>query len=655
MNNIWSFLKKHITLISEASFLGIVYIVGQLPLRDFDLWFHIKSGELFVAQKGLQFTEVFSYAAAGREWIPYEWLFQITVYFLSKIGFWIIPPFIGIFTVLTCFCLLRILDYIFRLPLFPRLLLTFAFFISIYEFNTARPHVLAYSFVTLSLFLIYARIVKDKKWIYFSLPITLIWANFHSTVFLVWGLQLTFACITLFQWFLGRDKKTLLASRDLFILALINFILTVLPPLGTRDYKLLWEFFKDREFLAAFIAEWSPLSENLFGFITYSALFALSLAVFLFVTIKKKAYSFNLLGIPLFIMGFMGFTASRNIVLGSFALFVLIGWNLKSLLDWSSPKLKYFFWLPLTVLFVGFYGYQYVQKQKEVKSGRLYYPVQSTEFVKRYLKGRMFNDYAYGGYVLYNVYPTLNIFIDGRADVFHYYEMRDYLQLSIRKNLPDEEYRVFLNSLWDKYDINFAIVSVQKHNVMRKISRLLNTDPNWALVFWDDDSQVFVRRDGKNDWIIKELEAKYATPYLRDPYLKGRMDEALAEYERIDKIAQSAHTSNAIGFILMQKGKYDQAKERFLQAYGQDPTFESPYMNLAELAAKDGQLEEAINLYYKAQKIAPDRGLIYVRLGQLLLETGDDKKARQVWEKGVKNIVDEDARSKLKELLETLP
>src|SRR5256885_2396121 len=45
---------------------------------------HVKSGEIFMTQ-GITHHDVFSYVTADREWLPYEWLFQITVYNFQKI------------------------------------------------------------------------------------------------------------------------------------------------------------------------------------------------------------------------------------------------------------------------------------------------------------------------------------------------------------------------------------------------------------------------------------------------------------------------------------------------------------------------------------------------------------------------------------------
>ena len=75
---------------------------------------------------------------------------------------------------------------------------------------------------------------------------------------------------------------------------------------------------------------------------------------------------------------------------------------------------------------------------------------------------------------------------------------------------------------------------------------------------------------------------------------------------------------------------------------------------MAELSARDGDLDSAINLYLKARLLAPDRGLIYIRLGQLTLENGGSiEDARNIWQKGLENTVDEDAKKQLTKLINT--
>jgi hypothetical protein len=649
------FLKLRNEHLWELLFFVLIYFLSQLPIRDFDIWFHLKSGELFSNLGHLQFTEPFSFAAYGRNWVPYEWLFQIVSYQISRINMALLPFFISFFVVLNIFFFIRILA-LFGLNIYFRFFLAFVYFVASYEFNTIRPHVLAYAFLMLTLYLIYKRLVHDKKWLYISPVCTFVWTNLHSSSFISWGLMLTFSFLSLIQFLFTKEKKYFAEFWELMILALLNFAVTITPPLGFRDYQLLWSFFSEREFLGVFIAEWGPpQQENIFGFYLYLGFFAFAICSFVFVVLKEKKILSKIILIPPFIMGIVGFLATRNVILGVGGLLLIIGSNfsfISRLLTTRKKKIIVtLFFILAVILNIKLLGL----KMHEVKTMRLYFPVQAGLFAKNNLSGKMFNDYSYGGYLLYATYPKLQVFIDGRADVYLCCEMKEYLLLAANKHLRDDEYQKFLNGFFNKYQISFAIVSPQKHNIFRRITKLLSKDPDWTLIFWDDDAQIFVKKDGKNDGIIKSLETKYATPYLREPFPKDKIEKSLFEYERMDAVAKSARTSNAIGYIFLLQNEFQKAKDRFNDAINRDPTFESPFMNLAELAFKDREIKKAIGLYQKAQSLAPDRGLIYIRWGQFILEDTHDKNlARKIWEMGIKNTVDDDARKKLAELLQTL-
>ncbi len=647
-------LRHHRALVAEGIFLLVLFFASQLPLRDFDLWFHIKSGELFVSLGRLQQTELFSYSAYGREWITFEWLFQVVIYGISRIGLWAIPPFTSIFVVITLGTLLATLRYIFQVPLLARLVLVGIFWVSTYEFNTARPHTVAYAFLAIHLFLILARVVKHKRWIWISPVLTLVWSNVHSTGFFAWGFLLVFAGVALAQYLRQKNTIHLHTMRELLILCGINAAVTLLPPMGMKDYQLLWRFFREREFLGYFISEWGPPQDNPFGFRLYTASIIVSFTMYLLLLIKTRAGAAYLTAIPFIIMAIGGYSATRNIYLGTLGIIILTGLTVGAfhqIMHLSRNRWIMGILVGLTVL----YGWIYMLKLDSVHANRLYYPIGATEFIKTHaIQGNMFNDYNYGSYMLYRLYPHHQVFIDGRADVYECCEMRDYLKLAANKHMDDETYRKFLDAMWDAYDISYAVIVTTKHNVMRRIAALLNTDPQWILVFWDDDSQIFVRRDGKNEDIISRFGAKAATPYLRVPYISGKEEQAFAEYDRMDSIAPSARTSNALGFFLMKNGAFEEAKDRFEEAISLDPTFESPYMNLAELAVRDGEINDARTLYARALRLAPDRGLIYIRLGELtVLATGDKAHAKRIWKNGISQTVDADARKKLEELIQS--
>src|SRR5450756_443706 len=120
----------------------------------------------------------------------------------------------------------------------------------------------------------------------------------------------------------------------------------------------------------------------------------------------------------------------------------------------------------------------------------------------------------------------------------------------------------------------------------------------------------------------------------------------------MDALVPSARSENAIGYFLLEQRLLDEALAHFQKAVALNPTFESPYMNVAEIEAANGNYGTAITLYQKAMKLAPDRGLIYIRMGQLYAMADHNLiTARKVWQTGLKYTIDADARAQLQKLL----
>ena len=108
---------------------------------------------------------------------------------------------------------------------------------------------------------------------------------------------------------------------------------------------------------------------------------------------------------------------------------------------------KGYLWLLLPVIPVliiamsGLLNYHFDEKIK---------PVAAVEFLKKeHIKGRMFNEYEFGDYIIYSAYPQYRVFIDGRADMYGPEWFKEYYRIS--KIRPGWEKRL------EKYHINFII------------------------------------------------------------------------------------------------------------------------------------------------------------------------------------------------------
>src|SRR5579884_2689378 len=485
----WLLFKRYQRLFEVIFFIGVFFLV-IIPLYDFDIYFHLKSGEI-IAKLGLIHYDVFSYTANGQEWYPYEWLFQVTVYFWKTLfGFQalkylvagVVTGMVGVFYLL--------LRKIFSLNVFMSFIICFFFIVSDYEYFAARPQIFAYTFIFLNLFFILLYFLKRKNLLYLTVPITLAWANLHGSIFLDVAFFFGYSFVALLSYWIYKEKHYFKQFWVLGIWGIVTAVLTVLPPIGFTQYRLLILFAQNNNLITHFIDEWTPLSANPFAFYFYSTTVVVVLAITLWTAYKRRIFKELLWFIPLIPLPLSAYTASRNVVLGYIAFVVVLGWDFSKM---EFSKLKVWAKISLGValiVFLGLHIFLLIQKRNVPD---LYYPVDAVQFIKDYnLQGHMFNEYGFGGYFLYNLYPQQKVFIDGRTDVYIKPGiMQNVLDLAVKKHLPDDQYSAFLyQNLWNKYNISFAVIRTEKNTIERKMGRILSNDPNWSLVEWDDDAQI---------------------------------------------------------------------------------------------------------------------------------------------------------------------
>jgi hypothetical protein len=110
------------------------------------------------------------------------------------------------------------------------------------------------------------------------------------------------------------------------------------------------------------------------------------------------------------------------------------------------------------------------------------YPVAAVEYLRQHPKPTgMYNEYGYGGYLIWQLGPQHKVFIDGRADIYEYSGVfQDYMIMS---NLGRSTM-----SLLSRYDIQSCLIE-------RKgpLATLLAASPDWKQEYADDVSAIFVR------------------------------------------------------------------------------------------------------------------------------------------------------------------
>lgn len=661
--------QSRLALTLEIALFTIIFIFAIHPVENFDFWFHLKYGEYILTTHTLPFKDVFSHTAYGAPAVPYEWLFQIVIYLIyNTFGNPGVQILVALFALPYSFIFRQILVEIFHISLIPRIFLVASSFVLGYDFWVERPQSVAYVLFMATLYLVLKRVFIHTRTslLWLTIPIFFIWTNLHASMVLGLYLFFSFAVVTYILSSASGGSNLKRTARDLFIFGLINTIITLLPPLGIKTYQLLYLFFEKRDFIMLVISEWVPLYKLGIRFYIYlgvTVIAGISLLWTFIHTQPRKASPFEpklLYFTPFIPLGLFVISGVRQT---QFSMPVLL-LSLIPVIHLLSQKLqiksKSFITIITIIIFISFTTSLYFYRQ-EVSSVLRLYPTQAIPFIKANLKGNMFNEYHMGGYLLYNLGPEMKTFIDGRTDMFLPQVLPEYDKL-INNRFTDEEFQGYFNFLVHKYNISWAILTTERWTSIRHLARILRADPIWHLIFFDDTADIYVRDDGKNDQVIKQFAINSASPYEKRLYKQSlpsddgkenQRNQAKLEYERMQSIAPSATSLNALGFMLLEDRKFDEAKNYFQKALEIDPKAAAPKMNLAELAAYGGQFNKAINLYRQSIKDDPERGLAYLRLGQLIIQSGGSKdEARQIWQKGLKATPDEEILKQIRKELE---
>ncbi|MGH9866827.1 MAG: hypothetical protein ACREAA_01495 [Candidatus Polarisedimenticolia bacterium] len=148
-----------------------------------------------------------------------------------------------------------------------------------------------------------------------------------------------------------------------------------------------------------------------------------------------------------------------------------------------------------------------------IQPGR--FPVEAAAFADAHLSdARLYNDVAFGGYLIRDAYPRRRVFVDGRNEV------HASLLNEMSKAMDDG---AAWQALLSRYGVEGAIVQYrpQPVAVRRAGTGELSTSTwselhfplqGWALVHWDDVAMVFVRRDGKYAPMTAASEYHFVRP-----------------------------------------------------------------------------------------------------------------------------------------------
>jgi hypothetical protein len=108
-------------------------------------------------------------------------------------------------------------------------------------------------------------------------------------------------------------------------------------------------------------------------------------------------------------------------------------------------------------------------------------PVQAVEYLKANpVKGKLFNAYNFGGYLIWMLYPDYLVYVDGRTDLYDDVLLKEYLGAA----LANEGWEAVLA----KYEAHVVIVEASS-----PLARALAASPRWGVVYQDQLARVITK------------------------------------------------------------------------------------------------------------------------------------------------------------------
>jgi hypothetical protein len=434
-------------------FLGL-FAMAARNVTDPDVWWHLKTGQFIAEHKAVPRTDPFSYTRAGQPWVAHEWLTDLLLYQLHRTTGWggLIALFAAIVSATFFLLYLRCgpAPYIAGVA-------TLAGAWATAPLWGVRPQMLSLLLTSLWL-LILERSERNPRLLWWTLPLTLLWVNLHAGFALGFALSFLFLAGEWIERVLGHTVQSYSVQshsrqatkhfRISALVLLLDLLIVPLNPNGLRMFSYPLETLRSAA-MQNYIAEWA--SPN-FHRPEYWPFLLLVLATF--VALGRSRLPMRPRDLLLLLVSLYAALCSIRLI----PLFVLIAVPLLSMRLGHWPRrhaqsrrrpiaaralLNGVIVLAMMV-FAAVHLFQVIERQPQAEMH--HFPVRAVTFLQtRSPSGRIFNHYDWGGYLIWKLYASTPVFIDGRADLYGQYlfdQFADTYQFKDDWQLPLQRWNI---------------------------------------------------------------------------------------------------------------------------------------------------------------------------------------------------------------------
>jgi len=543
----------------------------KIHLYDYDFWWHLANGKLIVESNSLPQKDPFSYSTnenpSERETLLLSgyWLAQVIFYELFDT--WGVKGIILLRSVL----LVGFLFFIFltarkqKVSDLTALAITSLCFLTAKNYAGERP--VLFTFFTFSVVVYLLEDYRiNRSWKAFLLIpfVVMVLSNMHlGYIVCIMLAALYLAGEAAHSLFRNEQRKSLL--KGFLAILVITCIFSLFNPNGglmlIRTFSVHNEVTQNiSEYIPTFVLYLARISPIDYAYIIFLIFSLLSLKY-----LKQMEFTHMLL---IAVFTFMSFFALRYVIFYMcIASFIIAGITthlkeekiLKRLHEILKTK-EIFAYLVTFIL-----GVFLVSQVMPVLAGfefkaetSHYVPEGAADFLSNNaINGNMLNEYGFGGYLIWRLYPGKKVFIDTRQmnnDVFNEYQT----VVNLGKGPPQS-----WMDIMKKYHFTHIVITplMNQGDIYPLVEHLFDSK-EWILVYVDHLSLIFVLNNSENTSVIENFSRE--------------KDEGLDTIvvQSSSKAMQNQTNPRyliSLGKVFFKMGRVNDAKKAFLMASQRDP------------------------------------------------------------------------------------
>jgi len=397
-----------------------IFDMASRNVTDPDVWWHLKTGQFIAEHGSVPHADLFSYTRAGQPWVAHEWLSELFIYELQRTAG--STGLILTFAAIVCATFFLLFLRCSSAPYVAGVATLIAAGATAPLWGV-RPQIISL-FLTSLWLLILEGSEHHPRILWWTLPLTVLWVNLHAGFALGLVLSALFLAGGFIERALGSARRQ--SAKHLRMQAwilLLDLLIVPVNPNGLRMFVYPVETLRSTA-MQKYIAEWA--SPN-FHRAEYWLFLLLVLATF--AAISWSRVPLRPRDLLLLLVGLYASLGSIRLM----PLFVLIATPLISqrLGNWprsesqklpSRPMLASRASFNAVILlamaaFVGVHTARVVWQEPQAEMQA--FPAGAVSFLQAHpADGPIFNDYDWGGYLIWKLYPLTRVFIDGRADLY---------------------------------------------------------------------------------------------------------------------------------------------------------------------------------------------------------------------------------------------